>query len=134
MSLVHFWEKPGCRSNARQKIALQAAGHTVIEHNLLTESWSSQRLLDFFIDLPLAQWFNPNAPQIKSGELIPGMFDTRSALLAMQANPLLIRRPLLQIGDLHLAGFDSERLHGLIGLGILPASEACSNAEATCGG
>lgn len=134
MATVHFWEKPGCRSNARQKIALQAAGHEVLAHNLLQEAWTAQRLLDFFIDLPVAEWFNLNAPQIKSGELIPGMFDTGSALRAMLAEPLLIRRPLIQIGEIALAGFDADRLNALIGLGVQTGSEACSAGEASCGG
>ncbi|MDO6388055.1 MULTISPECIES: thioredoxin domain-containing protein [Uliginosibacterium] len=134
MATVHFWEKPGCRTNARQKVALLAAGHELIVHDLLREPWSAQRLLDFFIDLPVRDWFNHNAPRVKSGEVIPGMFDTSSALRAMIAEPLLIRRPLLQIGTTCVAGFDTERLDALIGLGVKAVGESCSAVEATCGG
>ena len=134
MATVQFWEKPGCRTNARQKLALQAAGHEVIVHDLLKEAWTPMRLLDFFIDLPIAEWFNLNAPQIKSGEISPGMYDIGSALRAMQAEPLLIRRPLIQIGRTCIAGFDTQRLDALIGLGVAQVDESCSAEEATCGG
>lgn len=128
MSVIHFWQKPGCATNASQMAALRRAGHEVIPHNLLSEAWTPQRLLDFFIDLPIEGWFNPNAPKIKSGEVVPGMFDTGSALKALIADPLLIRRPLIEIGKLRLAGFDSARL-------ALPESapgENCSGSPDAC--
>jgi len=133
MATVHFWGKPGCQTNARQQAILRAAGHELILHNLLHEAWSPQRLLDFFIDLPVKAWFNMNAPKVKSGEISPDLFDTSSALKAMIAEPLLIRRPLIEIGTIRLAGFDSARLDALIGLNGNAAPEHCS-AKATAQG
>jgi hypothetical protein len=40
MATIDFYEKPGCIGNARQKKLLQAAGHHLRVHNLLTELWS----------------------------------------------------------------------------------------------
>lgn len=110
MTTIHFWEKPGCQTNARQIDALRSAGHDLVVHDLLSEKWTANRLLDFFIDLPIDRWFNPNAPRVKSGELVPRMFDVGSALQAMISDPLLIRRPLMEIGSIRLAGFDSARM------------------------
>jgi nitrogenase-associated protein len=115
MATIHFWEKPGCQTHARQKAALRAAGHEVVAHDLFHEHWTPMRLLDFFIDLPIADWFNPAAPQVKSGEITPDLFDTTSALQAMIAEPLLIRRPLLEVGSARVVGFDSQQVAALTG-------------------
>ena len=130
MTSIHFWAKPGCQTNARQIEALRSAGHTVIVHDLLSEAWTAQRLLDFFIDLPIERWFNPNAPQIKSGEISPGMFNIGSALKALMADPILIRRPLIEIGDIRLAGFEAARLAPELALPATLPAMACSSTQA----
>ncbi len=127
MATLHFWHKPGCSTNARQIEALRAAGHVVQLRNLLTEPWTAQRLLDFFIDLPIEQWFNPAAPKIRSGELSPALFDTGTALRALMAEPLLIRRPLIEGEGLRIVGFDAARL-GL----VENPGESCSGSSDTC--
>ncbi|MEN3113425.1 hypothetical protein ACFONG_14520 [Uliginosibacterium paludis] len=127
MATLHFWHKPGCSTNARQIEALRAAGHVVHPHNLLTEPWTAQRLLDFFIDLPIEQWFNPAAPVIRSGELSPALLDSGSALRTLIAEPLLIRRPLIEGEGLRVAGFDAARL----GLADDPGS-GCSGSPDIC--
>ncbi|WP_292258271.1 hypothetical protein [Marinospirillum sp.] len=35
------------------------------------DPWTVERLRLFFGDLPLLQWFNPAAPRIKQGEVVP---------------------------------------------------------------
>ncbi len=75
MASVVFYEKPGCTSNTRQKVLLAAAGHTVLAKSLLTEKWDAPRLREFFGTLPVAEWFNPGAPRIKSGEVRPDALD-----------------------------------------------------------
>lgn len=127
MAVLHFWHKPGCKTNARQIESLRAAGHIVHLRNLLTEPWTVQRLLDFFIDLPIEQWFNPAAPKIRSGELSPALFDSSTALHALIADPLLIRRPLIEGEGLRVAGFDAARL----GLADDPGS-GCSGRPDLC--
>lgn len=115
---VIFYEKPRCATNARQRQVLEAAGHDVLARNLLSEPWTAQRLREFFAEVPVAEWFNPNAPRIKSGAVDPAALTPEGALTLLLAEPLLIRRPLLEIGDARIAGFDESRLRELIGLEI----------------
>jgi nitrogenase-associated protein len=122
MATVIFYEKPGCINNTKQKALLKAAGHEVHAYNLLTEPWTVERLRSFFGELPVAEWFNRSAPQVKSKEVIPEQLDAETALALMTKQPLLIRRPLIQVGDRTAAGFDTEVIDSWIGL--QPADES----------
>lgn len=113
---VIFYEKPGCGNNARQKQWLAAAGHTVIARDLLSEPWSAERLRAFFGALPVAEWFNRAAPRIKSGQVLPHQQDAAGALALMLAEPLLIRRPLLEADGVRCCGFDPVAVDAWIGL------------------
>jgi nitrogenase-associated protein len=116
MATITFYEKPGCGNNTRQKALLAAAGHEVVARNLLTEPWTQQRLLDFFGERPIAEWFNRAAPRVKSGEIIPELLDEEAALDLMLDDPLLIRRPLIEADGRKEAGFDQEMIHAWLGL------------------
>ena len=116
MPTVIFYEKPGCINNTKQKALLSAAGHIVDARNLLTEPWTPERLRQFFGDRPIAQCFNPTAPAIKSGQVQPDRVDAETALALMVQDPLLIRRPLMQVGDRCEAGFDKDVVDQWIGL------------------
>jgi nitrogenase-associated protein len=116
MAHVIFYEKPGCAGNARQKALLRASGHEVDARNLLTEPWSASSLRPFFGVKPVPEWFNVSSPRIKSGEIDPEKVTPQEALVMMIVDPLLIRRPLMRIGDHCEAGFDSEAVDRWIGL------------------
>nr|BAF47141.1 hypothetical protein [Zehria sp. KO68DGA] len=116
MANVIFYEKPGCKNNTKQKNLLLAAGHELDARSLLTESWTIAKLRPFFGDLPITAWFNPSAPRIKSGEVIPENLTEETALQLMIGDPLLIRRPLIQVGKVYRVGFDPEKIDGWIGL------------------
>ena len=116
MATVIFYEKPGCANNSRQKHLLEKAGHHIVPRSLLDNGFNANSLRAFFGNKPVAEWFNRAAPQIKSGEIIPENVDETTALTLMLADPLLIRRPLLQVGNVREAGFDQDRIHGWIGL------------------
>lgn len=116
MSSVQFFEKPGCINNTRQKQILRDAGVTFEAHNLLKEPWTPSRLRAFFGDMPLPAWFNPSAPRMKSGEVLPETLSEQQALEAMVADPLLIRRPLIERGDFRCAGFDWPTLSRALGV------------------
>ncbi len=116
MATVIFYEKPGCINNTKQKALLKAAGHTVEAHSLLAEAWTVETLRPFFGNLPVIEWFNYTAPRIKSGEIIPAELDAEIALNLMIDDPLLIRRPLLQVGDRRNVGFDTDQIAAWIGL------------------
>jgi nitrogenase-associated protein len=116
MATVFFYEKPGCINNTRQKKLLSAAGHQVVAKDILTETWQAERLHAFFGALPVRDWFNYSAPDIKHGEIEPDALTEQEALALMLDNPLLIRRPLMQVGDSLMAGFDQQAVDRWIGL------------------
>jgi nitrogenase-associated protein len=116
MATVIFYEKPECANNKRQKRLLMDAGHTVIAKNLLTETWQAEQLRLFFQGLAVRDWFNYSAPAIKVGEIDPETLNEQQALALMLENPLLIRRPLMQVGEQHKAGFDPAQIDQWLGL------------------
>ncbi|TAN67186.1 MAG: nitrogenase-associated protein [Methylobacter sp.] len=137
MATVYFYEKPGCINNTRQKKLLAAAGHQVVEMNLLTEPWQTDRLRAFFGELPVRDWFNYSAPALKYGEIDPEHLAEQEALALMLENPLLIRRPLMQVGESVMAGFDQQAVDNWIGLKEIETSqdlESCPRplAQASC--
>jgi nitrogenase-associated protein len=113
MTVVHFYEKAGCLTNAKQKQWLVAAGVMLIVHDLLQEPWKDnrQKLRSFFGALPVKDWFNSSAPDIKNGLINPVALDEQQAIELMVKQPLLIRRPLMAIEDKHYAGFDCEQIN-----------------------
>ena len=120
---IPFWEKPGCSGNARQKALLAAAGHIVAPRSLLAEPWTAQRLRAFFGARPVCERFNRASPRVKSGEVRPDALAEDDALALMLADRLLIRRPLMQVGERCEAGFDMELVDGWIGLGPAAGGE-----------
>lgn len=134
MAIVTFYEKPGCGTNARQRLALSNAGHTLEVRSLLTEPWTAERLRGFFGDTPVAAWFNPAAPKVKSGAVDPSAVDAETAIALMLAEPLLIRRPLVETESGRCAGFDREPVLSLLGPSD-PATrplEGCSSPHVPC--
>ena len=131
MAVVVFYEKPGCGGNARQKAVLEASGHAVVAKSILDTPWTRMQLRSFLESLPVAQWFNPNAPMVKSGEIVPADFDEATALGLFQADPLLLRRLLLEVDGVRRAGFDTAVINDWIGLSAVAVGE---NLEACQGG
>nr|WP_321466360.1 ArsC/Spx/MgsR family protein [uncultured Desulfobulbus sp.] len=107
---IRFFEKPHCTGNARQKAILISSGHRLITENLLEFPFDREELRSFFGALPVPQWFNTLAPKVKSGEVDIHSMDEDQALDAMLADPLLIRRPLMEIGSVRLVGFNIDEL------------------------
>ncbi len=130
MSHITFYEKPGCANNARQKVQLLQSGHRLTVLNLLTESWTADQLRPFFGSRPVADWFNKASPRIKSGEIDPTAMDEDQALAAMLEDPLLIRRPLLQDGNIRTAGFDSSIVQLWLGQDDGKDRESCIRPSA----
>lgn len=138
MAVVIFYEKPGCQGNQRQKLLLVAAGHTVLARDLKGEKWTADRLLAFLGALPVSQWFNRNAPQLKSGEIVPENLLADEALYLLRENPLLIRRPLLAVdgaaGIERRVGFNAAEIDAWIGLkggddAVGCAGDSCAHAS-----
>ncbi len=136
MTEVVFYQKPGCAGNARPKKLLKQSGHKVIEKDLLTENWRDKPdfLRQFFAQLPVADWFNRNAPTIKNGAIKPETVSAEQAIELMLEQPLLIRRPLMQVGEDKVAGFDQQQVNEWIGLADYSEQtdmEACRQADAS---
>jgi len=131
MAEVIFYEKPGCGGNARQKKLLEEAGHRLDVRDLLSTPWTRESLRPFFGDRPVAEWFNRAAPAVKYGDVVPESLDADTALAMMLAAPLLIRRPLMQVGERRECGFDADAVDAWIGLASKPAGnvEGCPKPD-----
>lgn len=131
MAIVHFYEKPGCFNNKRQKELLLEAGHILFVHNLLDYPWTHERdkLRSFFGSLPVKDWFNRSAPAVKNGEIVPEALDEQQALDLMTADPLLIRRPLLEVEGSRRAGFDAEVMEVWLGVEKQGNLESCTKSS-----
>lgn len=127
MAKVIFYEKPGCGGNARQKALLIASGHDVDVRNLLAVPWTAASLRPFFGTRPVRDWFNASSPRVKTGEVKPDKPSPEAALAMMIDDPLLIRRPLMQVDDRCEAGFDQASVDAWIGLRKTtnPVTDAC---------
>lgn len=130
MAHVVFYEKPGCGGNTRQKQALSDSGHVVEARSLLSHPWTAEELRGFFGIRPVAEWFNRAHPKVKSGEIDPADFTAEQALALMLAEPLFIRRPLLQVGERRETGWDEDMVRAWIGLGDGGVGEGCPKGEA----
>lgn len=116
MAHVVFYEKPGCAGNERQKALLRAAGHELEVRDLLGHPWTAAELRPFLAGLPVAEWFDRTAPRVKAREVIPEALGEEEALALLLAEPILIRRPLLQVGRRREAGFLAAVVQAWIGL------------------
>ena len=131
MAKVWFYEKPGCINNTRQKKLLMQAGHDVISHNLLEVKWDKTYLKKFFTGLPVNEWFNNSAPAIKDGLVNPETLDEDQAITLLLSEPILIRRPLMCVGDEYRVGFDADTVNEWIGLAGSGARDGKEDLE-TC--
>jgi nitrogenase-associated protein len=133
MNLVLFYEKPGCATNAKQKKALLEAGCMLIEQNLLALRMTADELLTYLKARPVREWFNPNAPAIKRGEIDLESITSEEAIPLLLDNPILIRRPLISVNGHRMCGFDQDKIERLLNTELnKKADNDCSNAGNTC--
>ena len=116
MSALVFYEKPACVGNARQQALLRAQGVEFTVRDLLSEPWTVETLRAFFGATPVSEWFNQSAPAVKDGEVDPDSCTEADALALMMEEPILIRRPLLQLGELRQSGFCEGPVLGALGV------------------
>ena len=106
MTELVFYEKPGCVGNGMQKSLLRSQGIVFQVRDLLSHPWTAESLRAFFGDKPVSEWFNSSAPQVKSGEVPLLHLGEEEALAMMLQEPILIRRPLMALGDIRQSGFN----------------------------
>ncbi len=116
MNRLWFYEKPGCVGNQNQQALLRTRGVQPAVRNLLSQPWTAETLRPFFGNKPVVEWFNPSAPAVKSGAIKIATLSARQALNLMLVEPLLIRRPLLQYGQLRQSGFVNGPVLAALGI------------------
>ncbi|WP_271600056.1 arsenate reductase family protein [Bradyrhizobium sp. CCBAU 45384] len=97
MATIIFYRKPGCATNARQIQAPQSAGNDLVVEDILTGRWHADELPSFFRNMPLDACFNRAAPRTRSGEVTLYSVDVANALALIAGDPLLTRRPLIDV-------------------------------------
>jgi nitrogenase-associated protein len=132
MATIVFYEKPGCINNHHQKQLLHAAGHTVIARDVLKEPWSADSLHPFLRHYLVSEWFNRAAPQVKSGQIVPEKLRAAEAMRLLVQDPLLIRRPLMQIGTEYFIGFEAQHVYTNNFLPPQSSMERCPRSHDTC--
>jgi nitrogenase-associated protein len=105
MTDLVFYEKPGCIGNKQQKAILRKLGISLEVRDILTETWTADRLRPYFAHKTIANWFNDSAPQVKSGEIDIDQLEESEALRLMVEQPILIKRPLMSYQSLNQSGF-----------------------------
>lgn len=135
-SKVIFYEKTGCSGNARQKALLKEYGVSLDVRSMLDTAWDKPTLEAFFEGLSPKEMINPFAPQLKDETFNLEAHTKESLIEQMLKTPILIRRPLLQIGEVKLCGFDIEKLNALLKISMPTpehinaclSSDTCNNA------
>jgi len=105
VTAIVFYEKPGCIGNARQKQLLVGLGHRLEVRDLLRTAWEADDLARYFAGMPVRDWLNPSAPAVRDGDIDIDALDAGAALALLVAEPLLIRRPLIDSPHGRCAGF-----------------------------
>ena len=130
-----FYEKTGCGGNAKQKELLKSHNISFSVKSLLDTPWTVETLSEFFKGLEVIDIFNPFAPQIRDKEIDISKLSFDEAINLMIQNPILIKRPLLDINGTKICGFDIEKINNLLNVNIdtnkklnsCSSSDSCTN-------
>ncbi|MEN2494387.1 MAG: hypothetical protein TECD_00283 [Hyphomicrobiaceae bacterium hypho_1] len=131
MTKVIFYEKPGCIGNEQQKALLARSGHKLDVRDMTTIPWTPEMLRSFFGSRPVHLWFNQSSPRLKSGEICTDKINEIDALALMCQDPLLIRRPLLEVNGRREIGFETSIINDWIGLDMSASAvgEGCPKSN-----
>ena len=113
--IVSFYEKPGCKGNAKQKQKLTDAGYTLQVIDMISKAWEEEDLLKFFGDTPIHQCVNMKAPKVKSKLFEPKRLTEKEIIESMLLEPILIKRPLIFYRGDFAVGFENELVTSLLG-------------------
>ena len=115
MAEIVFYEKPGCLNGEKQKAILRAAGHTLHCIDILSFEWNPDKLLYFVAGKEPVDMMNHMAPAVKNGQVVPRELSFSEAVLMMVSDPILIKRPLIEVDGLCIQGFMDSRLKFYLG-------------------
>lgn len=113
-----FYEKPACSGNSRQKEILKSYGIEIIVKDLLATKWTFESLASYFEGLKTTEIFNIFAPQIKNGLIDITTISKDDAIKLMIENPILIKRPLIDINGTKICGFNIEKINKKLDINI----------------
>ena len=111
---VIFYEKPNCAGNAKQKKLLTLNGISYEMKSILDTQWTQTLLHSFFKGLDTKDIYNPFAPKIKNNEIEITTISKNELIELMIQEPILIKRPLLEIGETKICGFDIEKINQIL--------------------
>ena len=115
MADIVFYEKPGCINGEKQKAILRAAGHNLNCLDILKHNWSRSELQEFVAGKSASDMMNHTAPAIKKGEIVPERLSAAEAMDLMVKDPILIKRPLIEVDGMKIQGFNDPRLVPYLG-------------------
>ncbi|WP_320034310.1 ArsC/Spx/MgsR family protein [Halarcobacter sp.] len=132
---ITFYEKPGCAGNKKQKELLMANGIEFEVKSMLSTNWDTTTLNSFFEGLEKNQIINQFAPQVKSGEINIEKYSKDELVELMIKEPILIKRPLIQVDDTKICGFDIPKLNSALNqeldtkkeIGTCQSSDSCTS-------
>jgi nitrogenase-associated protein len=108
---VTFYEKRGCVGNRKQKNILKQSGIPFETKSILDTKWTPQSLKPFFNGVNIEDMVNQSAPQIKRKELDLSIISKDELIDLMCKVPILIKRPLLEIDEAKICGFDIDKIN-----------------------
>lgn len=131
---VTFYEKPGCLGNKKQKEVLKANGVDFKVKSMLDTKWDKQTLESFFENLEKEEIVNESAPKIKRGEIDLNSITKEQLIYKMINDPILIKRPLIIVGDRKICGFNIVKLNEALNLKIDTNKEigTCQSSSDSC--
>lgn len=115
MADILFFEKPGCINGEKQKKILHEAGHVLTCSNILEYPWTREELLLYVEGKAPSEIMNYTAPDIKNKTVVPEELSFDEAVELMLGNPILIKRPLVEVEGKHLQGFLDKGLQPYLG-------------------
>ncbi len=115
---VVFYEKKGCGGNARQKELLKNEGVEFEVKDILNVVWTKDLLESFFKELSVENIFNMSALKIKNNALDITVLSKDEAIELMIKEPILIKRPLLEINQEKVCGFDIDKINALLNISM----------------
>jgi nitrogenase-associated protein len=124
---IIFYEKRGCAGNKRQKALLESFGFVLDVRDILNTNWDKQTLESFFENAD--EIVNRTAPQVKKGEIEPDKLTPDELIEAMIKEPILIKRPLIQIGSTKICGFDKQKLNRALNIDIEADVQECKSTD-----
>lgn len=110
--MPRFYQYPACGTCRKAKQFLRAHNVGVEERDIVLRPPTADELRSYVArsGKPLARWFNTSGESYRAGgwkDRIAGA-DPDTLLAALAADGKLIKRPVLDLGDRVLVGFDEE--------------------------